>query len=65
VAEDAEDRLAAARYRATLALRGCSIDTTSSSLPAKSRRPTGTRLIARNGQERRELEHGIWNCEVV
>jgi hypothetical protein len=24
-----------------------------------------TPFIARNGQERRELEHGNWNCEVV
>jgi hypothetical protein len=24
-----------------------------------------TQFIARNGQERRELEHGNWNCEVV
>jgi hypothetical protein len=62
----AKDRLAVARYRATLALRGCSIETNEQFPPGHKPEADGPRrLIARNGQERRELEHGNWNCEVV
>jgi cold shock protein len=39
-----------------LALRGCSIETTSSSLPATSRRPKGKTVIARTARR-----GGNWN----
>jgi hypothetical protein len=58
-------RLATAAARATLALRGCSIDNEQFPPGGQAGGRRAGRLIVRNGQERRELEHGNWNCEVV